>query len=176
MLQEPDFTKNQSLEKQFQTALIIEIDRILKDRLSNDFLIDFFIIENFGVDIAVFLNFKDFNYIRFFELKAYKGARPDGVGFGNQRGQGVQVDLLQLDFPQLNFADTFVKWILINATKPKGSDRFVVFSNTEAAAAAMGQIKRNKQNNFKVSQLMKNSICWDNLLEEIEHFLFKGKT
>jgi len=168
---EPDIKKGGKPEGKFQKAIEGEINKMLAQKKSDGSLIEYFILENFGLDLAVFTRFDNHIAIRFFELKAFVGSRQRGVGFGNQRGQGSQVDLLLPENRQLSLADNFVRWILVDGTKPKGADRFAIFDNKQAKNAAMGGVSRGKQNNLRVNNLMRNAITWDKLSKKLECFL-----
>lgn len=106
----------------------------------------------------------------FFELKAFVGSRQGG-GFGNQKGEGSQVDLLLLGNSQLSLANQFIRWLLVDGTRPKESSRFAIFDNNEAKNAAMGDVRRGKQNNLRVNDLMKSAITWTQLIESIRTFI-----
>ncbi len=169
--QEPDIGKGGNPEGEFQKAIKQEITKILDQKKSDGSLIEYFLLEKFGLDLAVFMMFENHFSIRFFELKAFVGSRPGGVGFGNQGGEGSQVDLLLLGNQQLGLADQFIRWILVDGVKPKGEGRFAIFDNKQAKNASMGGVSRGKQNNLRVNELMRNPITWDKLSKELEHFL-----
>lgn len=169
----PDIIKGCDPEVAFQRAIKKEIEKIIDQEKSDGSLIVYFILEKFGLDLAVFMKWSDKrSLIRFFELKAFVGSRQGGVGFGNQRGEGSQVDLLQLDDQQLTLADQFIRWILVDGTKPKGTDRFAIFDNKQAKNAAMSGVSRGKQNNLRINELMKHAITWNKLSEELNIFLY----
>lgn len=171
---EPEIIKGQNPEGTFQIAIKKEITKMLDQKIIDDILKEYIILEKFGLDIAVFLKWADNrSSIRFFELKAFVGSRQGGVGFGNRRGEGSQVELLLLGDRKLGLADQFIRWILADGTKSKGIERFVIFNNKQAKNSAMGSVKKGKQNNFRVNVLMRKAITWNKLLEEIEHFLIQ---
>lgn len=169
--QEPDIIKGCNPEGKFQKAIEGEIKKILDQKKSDGSLIGHFILENFGLDLAVFTRFDSRFSIRLFELKAFVGSRQGGVGFSNQRGKGSQIELLLLGNQQLSLADHFTRWIFVNGTKPKGTNRFAIFDNRQAKNVTMGGVSRGKQNNLRVNELMRNAETWDELSEELEHFL-----
>ncbi len=80
-------------------------------------------IEKFGLDIGVFIRKDDREYARFIEIKTFVGSRKGEVGFGNQKGEGVQVDLLSHPQTELSIVDSSVLWILGFGDNPKGSPR-----------------------------------------------------
>jgi hypothetical protein len=88
-----------------------------------------------------------------------------------KKGEGAQVDLLLLGSSQLSLANQFIRWILVDGTRPKESSRFVIFDNKEAKNAVMGGVKRGKQNNLRVNDSMKNPITWTQLIESIKTFI-----
>jgi len=169
--QEPKIVQGSRLEDSLQEAIIEEAKKILEQKKSSHSLVECAMLSRFGLDIAFFIHQHDRPGIRFLELKAYTGSRPRGVGFGNSKGEGTEVDLLLLEDSQLNLADQFIGWILVDGTKPIGSKRFVIFNNNEAKNSAMGGVERGKQSNLRVSTLMPNAISWDDLSKELESFL-----
>jgi hypothetical protein len=173
---DPDIAPDRP-EDALRRAILKELEDFLAKKKSDGILEEYFILEDFGLDIAVFMKFNNQYAVRFFELKAFTGSRPAGVGFGNRKGQGSQVDLLLLGDSQLGLADQFIRWILVDGTQPGGSSRYVVFSNHEAKNAAMNGVRRGKQNNFRVNHLMKNAITWPDLIKTIRVFLIgKGES
>jgi len=171
-VEEPDVEQAKQPEEIFRRAVIRVIKNILERKKEKNSLIEYFILQNFGLDIAVFMKWSDNrSTVRFFELKAFVGSRQGGVGFGDSRGRGPQVDLLLLKNSQLDLANKFIRWLLVIGTKPKGKDRFVIFDNIQAKNATMGGVKRGKQNNFRISYLEKNAITWKKFLEKLEEFL-----
>lgn len=170
--EEPDILKGHNPEDTLQKAVKQEIGLILDDQKSKGYLVNYFILEYFGLDLAVAMKRPNGrSSIRFLELKAFVGSRQGGVGFGNRRGEGSQVDLLLLAGQQPALCDRFVRWILVDGTKPKGSNRYVIFNNKQAENAAMGGVRKGKQNNLRVNDLLKYGTTWDRLLEEIAYFL-----
>jgi len=91
------------------------------------------------------------------ELKVHVGQRHGGVGFGNQKGIGPQIDLLfdeAFSLPRspdaLKLLDRSVRWILADWLKPIDSPRYALFSCGEAQRAAMNGVAPGKQNNLRV--------------------------
>jgi hypothetical protein len=171
-VQEPDIIQGSNPEDTLQEAIVGELREFLAEKKSNGTLAEYFILEKFGLDIAIFIRLSNGHFTaRFFELKAFVGSRQGGVGFGNQKGEGVQVDLLLLENSQLSSADQFIRWVLVDGTKPRGSRRFAIFDNNEAKNAAMGNVRRGKQNNLRANDLMRNAITWPQLIENIRAFI-----
>lgn len=169
--QEPQIAQGYKPEDSLQEVIIEETKEILEQKRSSHSVAEYIILSEFGLDIAFVIHQHDRSSIRFLELKAYTGSRPGGVGFGNSKGEGTEVDLLLLDDSQLNLADQFIRWILMDGTEPEGSKRFVIFNNNEAKNSAMGGVERGKQNNLRVSTLMSSAIHWEDLSRELESFL-----
>lgn len=165
---EEPYIQSPEPERKLQDAIRAEIEAMLKHKKS---LRDFFILPNFGLDFAVFMKWANRSTVRFLECKAFVGSRQGGIGFGNQRGEGTQVDLLLLKSSQLALSDQFCRWILVDGTRPIGSARFAIFSNTQARNATMGGVRRGKQNNLRVKTLMADAISWDELSQALESFL-----
>ncbi len=169
---EPDVSQNgQKPETILQEAVKNEVAAILKNGKDSQSLVEYFIFPGFGLDLAVFMQQNDGFTIRFFELKAFVGSRQGGIGFGNGYGEGLQVDLLLLKEGQLKLADRFIRWIVVDGTKPLGTKRFVIVNNSQAKGHAMGGVSIGKQNNLRVSSLMTTAMSWDDLLEELKAFL-----
>lgn len=169
--QEPDIVQGSEPEETLRKSIIEEIEKILEQKKLSQPLIEYFLLQNFGLDVAVFVTWINRSTVRFLELKAFVAQRQGGVGFGNQQGKGSQVDLLLLGKSQLNLADQFIRWIVVDGTKPKGSTRFAILNNNQAQNAAMGGVRREKQNNFRLNTLMSNAITWNELSKALEAFL-----
>ncbi|MBA7680498.1 hypothetical protein ES703_88815 [subsurface metagenome] len=163
----------QKPEAILQEAVTNEVAKILERSKASQSLVEYFILPGFGLDLAVFIQRNDHFTVRFFEFKAFVGARPGGIGFGNGYGQGFQVDLLLLEKAQLDLADRFIRWILVDGTKSLGTRRFVIVNNSQAKKHAMGGVSRGKQNNLRVNSLMAAAITWDDLSRELESFLLQ---
>ena len=175
-VEEPEITKGSNPEDTFQKAVVEELKKFLAEKKSNGTLVEYFILEKFGLDIAIFIKWPNNHFtVRFFELKAFVGSRQGGVGFGNQKGEGSQIDLLLLENSQLSLANQFIRWVLVDGTKPKGSSRFAIFDNNEAKNAAMGGVRRDKQNNLRVNDLMRNAITWTQLIKRIRTYIMLKK-
>ena len=173
-VQEPDISQDSNPEKTFREAVIKALENLLNQKKTAGSLVEYFILQDFGLDIAVFMKWSNNRFtVRFFELKAFVGSRPSGVGFGNQQGKGSQVDILLLKNTQLNLANQFIRWLLVDGTKSNGSERFVIFDNIQAKNAAMSGVEIGKQNNFRIETLVKNAITWDDFLQEVEKFLIQ---
>lgn len=171
-VQEPDIRQGFNPEETFREAVIEALRNLLEQKRIAGLLVEYFILQDLGLDIAVFMKWSNNRFaVRFFELKAYVGSRQGGVGFGNQQGKGSQVDILLLENSQLNLANQFIRWLLVDGTRPKGSSRFLIFDNIQAKNATMGGVRRGKQNNFRINVLVNNATTWDNFLRELEDFL-----
>ena len=171
---EPNISKGTDPERCFQEAIKQEINELLRDKSSRNragSLARFFVLEGFGLDLAVFLEWWDARrVVKLLELKAFVGSRQGGVGFGDRKG-GRQVDLLSLSSSDLALADHFSRWILVDGTLPYGEKRFALFCNSEARDAAMGGVRRGKQNNLRISSVMQHADNWDSLSNKLGAFL-----
>ena len=106
---------------------------MLDQFISDGSLSQYVFLEEFGLDIAVFLKRVDNRTsICFFELKAFVGSRQGGVGFGNRRGEGTQVEILLLRENKLKLMNHFIRWILVDGTKSRGTIRHAIFDNEQA--------------------------------------------
>lgn len=153
-------------EASFQKAVVAVIQDVLKGSGQN-----YFLLEGFGLDVVVFREASPSNLIRMFEVKADGGQRSGGVGFGNQRGQGSQVELLLCDNKSLLLFDGIIRWVYADSTKPSGSQRYAMFTCTKAKSSAMGGVARGKQNNLRTSALEDCLLDWQGLCGEIGRFL-----
>ena len=119
-VQEPDIRQGFNPEETFREAVIETLRNLLEQKRIAGSLVEYFILQDFGLDIAVFMKWSNNRFtVRFFELKAFVGSRQGGVGFGNQQGKGPQVDILLLENTQLNLANQFIRWLLVDSTRPK---------------------------------------------------------
>ena len=81
------------------------------------------------------------------------------------------MDILLHNNSHLSFLNQFMRWVVIDGTREFGEQRYAMVDNLAAKEAAMGVIKRGKQNNFRIKYLMDNAIDWKTLIKEIEVFL-----
>jgi hypothetical protein len=130
------------------------------------------VVPRFGLDLALFLEGDGRTYARFLEAKVYAAGRPGGVGFGSPKGEGPQVELLLCPEPDLGLLDSDIRWILADATRREGSARYAMFDCRRAKAAAMGEVRKGKQNNLRLSALDNCFVTWPHLVEELDAFLF----
>jgi hypothetical protein len=170
--QEPEIVKGRNPEATLQLAIKSRISTMLDHEKVKGTLATYFILDSFGLDLAVALKRSNGRCsFKLLELKAFVGQRQGGVGIGNQQGQGSQIDLLLLNDEQLNVCDEFIRWIFVDGTMQKGKKRFAFFGTRDAKNAVMATVQRGKQNNLRVSELRKNLISWNELLEQLERFL-----
>ena len=109
----------------------------------------------------------------FVEVKSYGGKRQGGVGFGNGRGEGPQVDLLVGDASAL--FDSYIRWAFVDATQPVGVDRYAFLTCSDARAAVMGVVARGKQNNFKLAALRPHFVGWRAFSEQFLEFFASAR-
>lgn len=150
-------------------AAVIEVVRDLVREQGCDCVV----VPRFGLDVALFLGKNGHTYSRFLEAKVYAAGRPGGVGFGTQAGQGPQVELLLCSEKDLSLLDTSVRWILADATRQPGTKRYALFDSRRAKAAAMGEVRKGKQNNLKISGIQDCFVAWTALVEQLREFLFE---
>jgi len=109
-VQEPNIRKGSHLEETFRKAVIEALENLLDQKRIAGSLVDYFILQDFGLDIAVFMKWPNNRFtVRFLELKAFVGSSQGGVKFGDQQGKGPQVDILLLKNSQLNLANQFIR-------------------------------------------------------------------
>lgn len=170
---EPDLKGARNAERRLQNAIVDAIHVCLGETR-----VDYVVLEGFGVDVATFLRAGDRLSLRLLELKAYVGSRPGGVGFGDQRGRGAQIDLLwdsdreePRSTAQLLTIDGSVRWILADGLKRAGLPRYAFFNCAEAQRAAMGGVQPGKQNNLRVNAFHDTLLTWPELLDHLRQFL-----
>lgn len=153
-------------ESEFEAA-VVEVIRDLLQEASCDYLL----VPRFGLDVALFLAGPSGAYARFIEAKVYNAGRAGGVGFGNGRGEGPQVELLLCAEGDQHLLDVAVRWVLADATRPAGSARYMLFDCRQARQATMGGVSRGKQNNLRMSALKDSFVTWPELVEQLRQFL-----
>ena len=131
------------------------------------------VVPKFGLDIAVFLEDVRPHQPLFVEVKSYGGKRQGGVGFGNGRGKGPQVDLLVGDASAL--FDSYIRWAFVDATQPVGADPYAFLTCSDARAAVMGVVARGKQNNFKLAALRPHCVGWQAFSEQFLEFFASAR-
>lgn len=157
-------------EAEFQKAVVTLIEDILRGAG-----LPFVAIQKFGLDVAVFLNATPVSAVRLLEVKAFGGQRMGGIGFGNGRGIGPQVDLLLCGDSDLCLFDSSVRWVFADATQQPGSRRYALLTCATAKKAAMGStVARGKQNNLRISALSKSLVDWPQLRQDVGGFLLAG--
>ena len=106
------------------------------------------VVPKFGLDIAVFLEDVGPPQPLFVEVKSYGGKRQGGVGFGNGRGEGPQVDLLVGDASAL--FDSYTRWAFVDATQPVGTDRYAFLTCSDARGRSDGGGRERKAEQLQV--------------------------
>ena len=130
-------------------------------------------MRRFRLDVAVFIEASSGVAVRFVEAKAFGAQRIGGVGFGNGRGEGSQVELLCCAEGSMALLAPTVRWIVADATLPCGSARYACFGSETAKAAAMGGVMKGKQNNFRMNALKPHYRDWSVLLSDLKVFLLE---
>jgi hypothetical protein len=154
-------------EAEFEAAVVGLIDAGLK-RAG----IRFQIVPKFGVDIALFVQ-GAIPRVLFVEAKSFGGQRQGGVGFGNSKGEGSQVELLIE--PPTDLLNGSVRWVFADATQSVGAPRYAFFDCLTARSAAMGSVARGKQNNLRVSALKPHLVDWSRFCSQVLSFVGAGE-
>lgn len=155
-------------ESAFEGAVIEAVREILAEAGRKHLL-----VQRFGLDVAVFIESSSGVGVRLVEAKAFGAQRAGGVGFGNGRGEGPQVELLCCAEGAIALLAPAVRWIIADATLPPGSARYACFDSETAKAAAMGGVRKGKQNNFRMSALRPYYREWSILLSDLKAFLLE---
>jgi hypothetical protein len=154
-------------EMKFQEAVVALIKDVLTERNQQ-----FALLERFGLDVAVFFEVpQTATAVRLLEVKSFGGQRMGGVGFGNGKGIGPQVDLIISDGESLCLFDDAVRWAFVDATQAAGTSRYALFTCETAKKAAMGTVVRGKQNNLRVSALRPCLVDWTAFCSHVSEFL-----
>jgi hypothetical protein len=132
--------------------------------------VPFCVVPHFGLDAAIFIGDSAASAkVLFVEAKSYGGQRVGGVGFGNGRGEGPQVDILLADPP--GPLDASVRWAFVDATQGAGSARYALLDCHAARETAMGGVAHGKQNNFRISSLAPHFVLWAQFCERLLEFV-----
>ena len=107
------------------------------------------VVPQFGLDIAVFLEDVGPPQPLFVEVKSYGGKRQGGVGFGNGRGEGPQVDLLVGDASAL--FDSYIRWAFVDATQPVGVDRYAFLDSGLTVFASTSRVQPDEVARGRIS-------------------------
>jgi len=97
-------------ESAFEAAVITAVREILAEAGR-----DHLLVPRFGLDVAVFIESPDGVKVRLVEVEVFAAQRPGGVGFGNGRGEGPQVELLSCSPSSMLLLAPAVRWILADA-------------------------------------------------------------
>lgn len=150
-------------EKEFEMALRLLIHRIAESKVPCS------IVPSGGFDIAIKVLSPEAPTVHI-EVKSYGAQRLGGMGFGNGKGNGPQVDLL-IDAVRATLQDRVVRWAFADATREPGSARYALLTCSEARAVAMGGVARDKQNNFSLSALKGYWMTWVVFHDRLTDFL-----
>lgn len=152
-------------EKEFEMALRLAVHSIGESKVPCA------IVPGAGFDIAVQVLSSELRTVQV-EVKSYGGQRRGGIGFGNGKGSGPQVDLL-IDAECASLRDQDVRWAFADATRQHGSARYALLTCSDARAVAMGGVARSKQNNFSLAALREHWITWHAFWDRLMDFLTK---
>lgn len=153
-------------EKEFQGAILAAVKNLLGVAKRR-----FVVFEGFGLDVAIFIDTPPSCILRFLEVKVFGAQRMGGVGFGDGRGQGPQVNLLLSPEWSLELFDQMVRWVYADATQAPGTARYALFTCVKARSTAMGGVACGKQNNLRASELRDSLVNWTQLCAQIQGFL-----
>jgi hypothetical protein len=162
---EPRIESGNSPEASLQSSIVAEAKSILDQSGLN-----YLLLESFGLDLAFFIDDR-VPKVKFIEVKAFVGSRQGGVGIGNSRGKGTQIDLLINPIQELGTLGELIAWVVGFGNIPLGIARYSWFSCIKAKKSAMGGIQRGKQNNLRVSYFKDSLITWDTLSQKLARFL-----
>lgn len=168
---EPDLVKGSKPEETLKNSLLQEIMEALTNAQQEEVIEEFFILPDFGFDLAVFVLQDGIMRSRFLNMKIYSGSRPKTVDIGDQKGSGNEMELLLLNKSRIAMADGAFRWVLCDITKQKGNRRFSIFSPEQAKEGLFDGLNKKKQNSVKVGSVMTFPLTWDDLSEHILSFL-----
>jgi hypothetical protein len=139
---EPDLLQGESA---VQAAIVAEAKHALAGTCYPSL-----VIEQFGLDVAVWVGVPPLVLHKFLELKVFRSGRPGAVGFGRS-----------------------VRWIVADGTLPRGSPRYSIATSVFAKRAATGGVSPDKQDNLRMSDFAPHLIPWPALLAELSQFLLQ---
>lgn len=159
-------------EAEFQKAVVTVVKAALTEGDRK-----FVLLERFGLDVAIFMEISQRSTaIRFLEVKSFGAQRMGGIGFGNGKGVGPQVDLIISREESLPLFEDSVRWAFADSRLAPGSSRYALFTCTAAKRAAMGTVLRGKQNNLRVSALRPFMVGWTEFCRYVSGFLLATPT
>jgi hypothetical protein len=165
---EPEMGNISKPEEQFRKAIVSALKELLEQKRLEKKCTEYFIMNDFLFDVAIFIKTPNNTVLRFFELKAYVAYRKGRVNIS----KGPQLDLLRQDDSNLNLADESVRWLLVDGTLNKGDKRFFIFDSIKAKKAVKNlENKEQAHYNLKVEDLRQCALTWGHFLEKIETFL-----
>ncbi|MDK2846032.1 MAG: hypothetical protein PWR18_634, partial [Synergistales bacterium] len=94
---EPDLIKGSKPEETLKNSLLQELMEALTQAQSEETIEEFFILPEFGFNLAVFIQKEGLIRSRFLNMKIYTGTRPKNVEFGDQKGSGNEMEILLLN-------------------------------------------------------------------------------
>ena len=167
---EPELQSEESLRNKVRR----EVESILCALKLDGKVTRYVILEDFGLDLAAFIETSKHFLFKCIELKVYKPSS-GRIGVGNQRGEGRQVDILLLDADRLALLNIFCRWILADSSRDIGTPRYVFCTSSDVKRHVMGQVRRGKQNNInpRIFNRVK-LLTWDDLSIELEKFLLSA--
>jgi hypothetical protein len=157
-------------EEDFQKATLGALSARLSGQHGPGFTATSF-LSPFGFDAGIALRTGSRANFKFLEFKAWKAHRAGGIGFGNGKGEGCQVQLLSSSQSTLTIFDDLVLWCFADLTLPAGSPRFSTLDCSTAKRAAMGVVRCGKQNNFRRRDVFAQSVSWDAFIARTYSFL-----
>ncbi|HAA47604.1 MAG TPA: hypothetical protein DCE03_03840 [Synergistaceae bacterium] len=168
---EPDLIKGSKPEETLKNSLLQELMEALTQAQSEETIEEFFILPEFGFDLAVFIQKEGLIRSRFLNMKIYTGTRPKTVEIGDQKGSGNEMEILLLNKSRISMAEEAFRWVLCDITKQKGNRRYSIFSPEQAKEGLFGGLNKKKQNSIKLGSVMTFPLTWDELSVHVVSFL-----
>jgi hypothetical protein len=153
-------------EQEFEAALSAVLEQVL-----TSLSVPFVLLPHRRLDIAAFFERDGRTHSVLLEVKAFGGQRQGGVGFGDSRGEGRQVDMLLCEDRLLGLFAQPVRWAFADATMDVGSARYGLFTCEEMKASVMAGVGRGKQNNFSVARLRSGLRSWPLFVSALESWV-----
>jgi len=168
---EPDLIKGSKPEETLKNSLLQELMEALTQAQSEETIEEFFILPEFGFNLAVFIQKEGLIRSRFLNMKIYTGTRPKTVEIGDQKGSGNEMEILLLNKSRISMAEEAFRWVLCDITKQKGNRRYSIFSPEQAKEGLFGGLNKKKQNSIKLGSVMTFPLTWDELSVHVVSFL-----
>ncbi len=168
-----------------KTNLEDEVRKVIKERIkeiAEKHNLQVFLLDNFGLDIAIFLSGSKQRKLQFLELKVYTRSRYNHIGITKIQFKLINIlTKMKFNLPK----DIGINWLFIDPSEKnsglskediqQGKYKFVILNSKQAADFIDPKDKDNKNFNFReIENLFENhGKSAEHLYEELEKFLLE---